>query len=167
MTSDRQVSTTTRWIAPAVFAVGAAAGVVVVRRRRGRAERAAGTPERWLVVTIDRTPEEVMPQGVLPTPLTELGDQIEVAVAVAPGGKGTELRARPLSGRQVQAPLQAKLTGDDPRSRLRVALRHAKQLIETGEVLLVDPVPHGHRPHTPQGKLVDFASARANRVGRL
>ena len=38
---------------------------------------------------------------------------------------------------------------------LRSALRRAKQLIEVGEVLAVDPAPHGKRTATPGGVLLE------------
>jgi hypothetical protein len=50
---------------------------------------------------------------------------------------------------------------------LRAALREAKQLIEVGEVLRVDPVPHGRRKATPTGALVDVATRRSNEEGVL
>ncbi|SPT49421.1 hypothetical protein [Actinomadura madurae] len=40
-----------------------------------------------------------------------------------------------------------RLTGDDPRQRVRRALREAKSLIETGEILRADAPPH-HASHT-------------------
>jgi hypothetical protein len=107
---------------------------------------------RWRSVTINRSPQEVMPGGTLPGPLAALGDAVEVEVRPAPGGKGTELAAR------LRA---AGPTG--PRS----ALRQAKQLIEVGEVLRVDPQPHGHRPATPTGKLVESATRHAGGEGVL
>ncbi|MCU0154131.1 hypothetical protein N8H10_15265 [Curtobacterium flaccumfaciens pv. poinsettiae] len=73
----------------------------------------------------------------------------------APGDRGTELRARFRGG----AP--------DARGRLRAALREAKQLIEVGEVLRVDPVPHGRRKATPTDALVDVATRRSNEEGVL
>jgi hypothetical protein len=46
-------------------------------------------------------------------------------------------------------------------------LRQAKQLIEVGEVLRVDPTPHGHRTATPTGELVEVATSRAPGEGVL
>jgi hypothetical protein len=109
-----------------------------------------------------------MPDDRLPAPLAELGDLIEVETRPAPGGKGTELRARLRSAEPTgAASAAARLSGDDPRQRVRAALRAAKQLIEVGEVLRVDPAPHGHRPPTPAGRLVEFATERAPGGGVL
>ena len=150
-----------------------AAGRLVHRlqRRLGGHTTGAGdadTRSRWRSVTINRSQGEVMPQGQVPGPLADLGDRVEVQVRHAPGGKGTELAARL---RQPEpdglGSVGARVTGDDPRQQVRSALRQAKQLIEVGEVLRVDPTPHGHRPATPTGKLVDLATRRAGGEGVL
>ncbi|WP_037141421.1 hypothetical protein [Rhodococcoides fascians] len=123
---------------------------------------------RWRSVTINKTPQEVMPDGRVPDPLAELGDLVEVQVRTAPGGKGTELAARL---RQAEpgglGSVGARVSGDDPRQRVRTALRQAKQLIEVGEVLRVDPAPHGTRSATPTGKLIELATRRAGGEGLL
>ena len=143
------------------------AGVaVLVARRLRRSSSASETVPRWLAVTIDRTPDVVQPQGRLPGSLADLGDLVEVETRVAPGGKGTELRAR----LRTQSPtgirsVPARLSGEDPRQRVRLALREAKQLIEVGEVLRVNPAPHGHRPPTPPGQLIDLLAKRAPAEG--
>ncbi|MEH3140455.1 MAG: hypothetical protein PGN37_09775 [Mycobacterium kyogaense] len=89
-------------------------------------------------------------------------------VRTAPGGKGTELAARL---RQAEpgglGSVASRVSGEDPRQQLRSALRQAKQLIEVGEVLRVDPVPHGTRSAAPTGKLVDLATRRAGGEGVL
>jgi hypothetical protein len=123
---------------------------------------------RWRVVTIYREPDEVAPGGRLPEPLAALGDSIETQVRPAPGGKGTELAAR----LRVPAPsgaagMAARARGTDPRQRLRSALREAKQRIEVGEVLAVDPTPHGRRSPTPMGMALAAATRRADREGVL
>lgn len=113
---------------------------------------------RWRSVTINRPQEAVVSEGKLPAPLLALGDLIEVQVRPAPGGKGAELAAR--------------LRVPDPENKdsvqdVRAALRESKQLIEVGEVLKVDPVPHGHRKATPGGNLVERATGKANKEGVL
>ena len=109
-----------------------------------------------------------MPDGRVPDPLAELGDLVEVEVRPAPGGRGSELRAR-LRGSEPSgaASAAARLSGDDPRQQVRIALREAKQLIEVGEVLRVDPTPHGQRKSTPTGAVVDLATKRAEGEGVL
>lgn len=159
-----------RGIGVAALALGGGA-VVVVRQLQQRAAGSGGAQDarsRWRAVTINRDPEDVMPRGERPAPLAELGDLVEVEVRPAPGAKGTELRAR------LRAPepsgagsVAARVTGDDPRQRVRAALREAKQLIEVGEVLRVDPTPHGRRSATPTGAIVEAATKRAAGEGVL
>jgi hypothetical protein len=148
----------------------ASAGAVLARRLQGRSQAygslGAEPRSRWWAVTINRSPDEVLPDGQIPEPLARLGDLVEVEVVAAPGSKGTELRARLRSPRAGESAL-GRLTGQDPRQQVRSALREAKQLIETGEVLRVDPVPHGKRPPTPAGWLVELATKRARGEGVL
>ncbi len=119
-----------RWMTRAA-AVGAvtAAGLAAQRAWAAR-ERVLGTiagargpaPE-WLVRTVNRPPWEVMSDGRPPEALARLGDAVEVRIRPAPGDRGAELAVRP--------------TGADPETRrsARLALREAKQLLETGEVI--------------------------------
>ncbi len=107
----------------------------------------------WLAVTVVCEPS-TLDSGDLPTPLAELGDEIEVRVRPAPHGKGTELAAR-LRDHRPSGSAPSRLRGSDPQADLRSALHRAKQLIEVGEVLAVDPAPHGERPATPPGKLLE------------
>jgi hypothetical protein len=154
-----------------VLAAGGAAVVLVrqlQRRVAGGAGEAAEPRSRWRAVTINRSPEEVMPDQRIPGPLAELGDLVEVEVRPAPGGKGSELRARlRRSEPSGAASAASRLSGDDPRQRVRAALREAKQLIEVGEVLRVDPTPHGRRTATPTGVLVEAVTKRAGGEGLL
>ncbi|WP_199737238.1 MULTISPECIES: hypothetical protein [Micromonospora] len=124
----------------ALAAAGATATGVVVHRRE-RSPRAAGSdprPGRWQVVTVAGRPEEVLPLGRWPEPLRRLDGAVELHARPAPGGRGTELAARPLGGDPGFPGLGAHLVGDDPGRFLRQALREAKQLAETGEVLRAD-----------------------------
>jgi hypothetical protein len=111
------------------------------------------TSSGWLVVSVFVEPSEI-DTAKLPTPLAEFDDRIEVRVRAAPGGKGTELAVR-LRDRPPSAGKLSRLTGTDPQADLRSALRRAKQLIEVGEVLAVDPVPHGDRTASPGGALLE------------
>jgi hypothetical protein len=121
---------------------------------------------RWRVVTVNRKPEEVAPDGRLPEPLERLGDAIEVRLRPAPGGRGTELAARLRHGDPSGVSgAAARLTGDDPRQAVRSALREAKQLIETGEVLQADR-PSSNEPSL-RGAPLDLAVERAGGEGRL
>ncbi|MVA75458.1 hypothetical protein GC722_05360 [Auraticoccus sp. F435] len=124
--------------------------------------------ERWLVVTVALPLEEVAPQGRWPEPLAALGDRVEVRVRPAPGDKGTELAARLREATPGGLPgAAARWTGEDPQQELRSALRRSKQLLEVGEVLEVEPAPHGHRTATPGGALLEKVTRLAGREGRL
>jgi hypothetical protein len=140
--------------------VSVAGGALALRRwwSGGRSSgNGAGEAARWQVVTVNRPPDEVAPDGQVPGRLGGLGDAVEIQVRSAPGDRGTELAARPRPG--------APASGDDPRQTVRMALRDTKQLIETGEIL------GPHRPPTTQRTLLglplDAATRRARRVGRL
>lgn len=135
-------------------------GESVVRRVRSSIDplttlpAGQGTPDAgWLAVTVLCEPQDIDADH-LPAPLADLGDQIEVRTAAAPAGKGTELRVRlreqPASGSAPQ-----RLSGSDAQAELRSRLRQAKQIIEVGEVLRVDPAPHGERRSTPGGLLLE------------
>ncbi|GAA4318238.1 hypothetical protein [Klenkia terrae] len=88
--------------------------------------------------------------------LDALGSDLEVRMQAAPGGRGTELAAR----------FHGSPTTDQI-GELRAALRRTKQLAEVGEVLRVDPQPHGTRKATPQGAALEGAAARAPKEGVL
>jgi hypothetical protein len=107
-------------------------------------------------VTVLREPDDVGTPDAPPPPLTRFGDRIEVRVGAAPGDKGTELSAR-----------FREQPGADEIGELRSALREAKQLLETGEVLRVEPQPHGLRKPTPQGAAVEGMAQRAPEEGVL
>ncbi|WP_369256075.1 hypothetical protein [Geodermatophilus amargosae] len=110
---------------------------------------------RWRAVTVLREPADVDAAG-LPAPLAALGDRIEVRTTPAPGDRGTELAAR-----------YRGTPGEDEIGDLRAALREAKALLEVGEVLRVDPQPHGTRAATPQGAALEGAAKAAPRAGVL
>jgi hypothetical protein len=108
---------------------------------------------RWRAVTVLAGPDRL---ADLPSPLAALGDRVETRVTPAPGGRGTELAAR-----------YRAVATDEEIGRLRQALREAKQLIEVGQVLRMDPRPHGERTDTPGGRLLDGAVAASRREGLL
>jgi hypothetical protein len=146
------------------------AGETLVRQVRsaidpsGRRPAGAGRPASgWLAVTVLREPSE-FDAADLPAPLEELRDQIEVRVRPAPDGKGTELRAR-MRDRVPSGTAVDRLSGGDPESDLRSARRRAKQLLEVGEVLVVDPAPHGERTETPGGALLEAWTRVAPKAG--
>lgn len=132
----------------------------------GNGYTADGTADRWHTVTVNRPPEEVAPEGRLPGPLAELGDKIEVRFNPAPGDRGTEISARvrdPVpSGPSGAA---ARIRGEDPRQKLREALRDSQSVLETGEVLSPDKPPT--TKDTPGGRLMGLATGRARGEGLL
>lgn len=117
-----------------------------------RAEAPRDERARWRVVTVQRSEADVI--GAMAA-LAALGDGIETRLSAAPGDRGTELAARILPG----SPLEP--------AELRIALRQTKQLAEAGEIAVVDPAPHGHRPATPQGLLLDRVAKAAEGKGIL
>jgi hypothetical protein len=146
-------------------AAGLAGAAAVVRRSRTRPSAPAG-PDRWLAVTVNREPGDLQIDK-LPAPLQAYGDRIETRISAAPGDRGTELavRLREQPGEQdAGGSVPARLAGDDPRQDLRRALREAKALLETGEVLRPDePTTHD----TPGGRLIGLLSRRAGGEGVL
>jgi len=153
-----------------VASLAARAGGSVVRQVRSAIDPSATRPagggrpaSGWLAVTVFREPSEIN-TAKLPAPLAEFGDRIEVRVRPAPGGKGTELAAR-LRDRPSSGTALGRLNGSDPQADLRSALRRAKQLIEVGEVLAVDPAPHGKRTATPGGVLLEAWTKVAPKAG--
>jgi hypothetical protein len=158
--------------AAAVIAVGgvvaaASAVTAVIAQRRGADDSDSAAAHRWRVVTIGLPEAEVLPGGVLPPPLAELEDLIEMRTAPAPGGRGTELsaRARP----DQDAAVDTDDTGDDGDlpGLIRRALRESKQLLETGEIPTNEPQPEGDRPKTPAGLLTDAVTRRSPEEGVL
>jgi hypothetical protein len=148
----------------AVGAVGVAAGLVArsLVRQREESEGDGRHPEGWKSVTVLGDAGRFAP-GSYPAPLQRLADLLEIRTQTAPGDKGFEVHARIREG----ADVTAVLGDDDPEQALRAALRDAKQVIETGEVLRAKPRPHGHRPPTPLGALVDKAEDDAKGEGVL
>jgi hypothetical protein len=160
-TPDATRSGTALW----AVAAGLAAGAVVVMRRSQAGPADPSAADRWLTVTVNRDPVDIRP-GTLPPPLREYGDRIETRIGPAPGDRGTELAIRLREPRQGAAHgVAARLAGRDPRQDLRRALRDAKSLLETGEVLEPDAPPTTRE--TPGGKLVGLLTRRAGGEGVL
>ncbi|MEH3076007.1 MAG: hypothetical protein PGN11_04925 [Quadrisphaera sp.] len=113
-------------------------------------------------MTVLRPPGEI-DVDQLPAPLAALRGRIEVTVRPASQDRGTELSARLLDAPPGSRP--ARLGGKDAEGDLRRALRETKQLLEVGEVLAVDPTPHGHRSGTPGGALIERWTTAAPRAG--
>ncbi|WP_146078178.1 hypothetical protein [Subtercola sp. Z020] len=156
-----------RLAAVTVLAVAGGASLLVEQQRRRRDPQQSGEGEpasRWRSVTVILPLDEVAPGGSLPGSLTTWGPDVETRVRRAPGDKGTEISAR--FRRSASADRSKRAEGDRAR-RLRRSLREAKQLIEVGEILRVDPTPHGRRKATPMGAVVEFATDRGAEEGLL
>lgn len=124
-------------------------------RRRAAAGSSHTGGHTWLV-TVALPAADVLPGGRVPEPLASLGEAIAVSTRIpADPGKGTEL--------VVTVTRPGRVSAGDVRS----ALRRSKQLLETGEVLRVDPAPHGRRKPTPGGLLLEAATRRAPKEGVL
>jgi hypothetical protein len=154
-----------------VAAVAGGAALLVAQSRL-RSPSGAGAPaepqSRWRAVTVNRTAEEVSAGGRVADLMTSLGSDIEVEVRPAPGDKGTELRARLKANGSSGGISRGGSDYERERTReLRRALREVKQIIEVGEILRVDPTPHGRRTPTPMGALVEFATDRGPEEGLL
>ena len=124
------------------------AAKTAARLPRTLEERRRQRVARWLVVTVDR-PLEDGDAGVH-TQLRDSGAEVEIRPA--PDGRGTEIAARPRGAR---------------RDEVRAALREAKQLLEVGEVLRVDPQPTGTRTATAASGLIGAVTRRAGKKGVL
>jgi hypothetical protein len=156
MRSPQLVNRNTKLVAVAALV---AASAVTVQRIRRRTDPSTADDPRWRTVTIEAPEVRVAPDGVVPAPLRELGDLVEVRLTPAPSGRGTELAARPN--------LSSGTRDKELASEIRVALRQSKQLLEAGEVATNEPQPHGHRPATPAGLLVDVLARRSPGDGVL
>jgi hypothetical protein len=140
----------------------ATAGVVAQKAAQVVDKHIEEDLDRWRVVTIGRSQDEIAPGGSLPRPLAALADRIEVQFRHAPGGRGTEVAARLVRGSSSRGS-----RGSESLRELRSALRETKELAEVGEVMIGHPRPHGKRVATAMGALVDAAEERAEGEGVL
>ncbi|MCO1657677.1 hypothetical protein [Pseudonocardia humida] len=141
-----------------------AVGALIAARRVRRAGGPGKTGPTWLGVTVLAPPDRIAAGGELPEPLRALGDAVEVRMQPAPGDRGTEVYARLRDDGQGSG-TAARLTGRDRMGPLRQALREAKSLVETGEVLRTDAVETTHPG--PRGRLIAALDERAQKAGRL
>ncbi|MEO7262445.1 MAG: hypothetical protein ABI047_14500 [Jatrophihabitantaceae bacterium] len=154
----------------AVLRSSGTATVTVLRRRLSRQSRTPewteedtfSDPFRWQTVTILAAPDVIAADGRLPEPLAELAESIETRLEPAPGDRGTQLSARTKPGPK---PDSTVWKGVDSSRQIRTALMHAKQLIEVGEVLSIEPQPAGKRRRPAAGLLVDLMTGDADQEG--
>jgi hypothetical protein len=142
-------------------AAGAAVGLVarsLVKKDR-ESDGDGAHPQGWKAVTVLGDAEDFA-RGGYPEPLQRLAESLEVRIDPAPGDKGFEVHARIRDGASVDV-------DGDPSAALREALRDAKQVFETGELLRATPRPHGERPRTLLGGAVDKAEDNAKGEGVL
>jgi hypothetical protein len=137
--------------------VGLVARSLVKKERESDGDGAH--PEGWKAVTVLGEARD-FESGGYPEPLARLAESLEIRIDPAPGDKGFEVHARVREGADAGV-------GDDPGKALREALRDAKQVFETGEILRATPRPHGERPRTLLGGVVDKAEDEAKGGGVL
>jgi hypothetical protein len=147
------------------FAVGITARHFVVSRQPSTLELEG---PRWRKVTIFHSRDVIAPDGVMPQPLLRLGQLVDVKMEPAPGDRGTELSARLRAAEPTGVTgLLQRVRGIDPRQAVRRALRESKQLLEAGEIIRIEPQPHGRRRATPGGAAVDLLAHRSPGGGVL
>jgi hypothetical protein len=131
-------------------AVGAGTAAVLLQRRLSK--HTDTREDHWLAVTVNLPMDEVSELAELPGTLEGMREHVETRFRAAAGDKGTEVLARPL---------------DDVVSRedLRIALRQAKSLLETGIVLQAD-TPSSTHPG-PAGRILQAVVAKSKGEGRL
>jgi hypothetical protein len=127
----------------AVAVAGTAAYLVRASRR---AKDHSGTPH---VITVFLPPAEV--EATLRRPLTSRDDDLDVRLREAPGGRGTEISVRSLTGAVTDA-------------EIRRALRVGRSLLEVGEVL--QPGVATTTP-TPLNRLLRTATRHGREGGLL
>lgn len=149
-------------VAVGLGVAGVAAGLVartLVKKERV-SDGDGAHPDGWKAVTVLGDAEEFRSGGEYPGPLQHLAGSLEIRIVPAPGDEGFEVHARVRDGADTDV-------DGDPAAALRTALRDAKQLFETGEVLRATPRPHGRRPRTLLGGVVDEAEDDAKGEGVL
>lgn len=139
-------------------------GVGVARwmASRPRTPMRRAPENRWIMVTVNCSPQRLASRADLPEPITRLGDAVDIKICPAPGDRGTELgaRLRQLPRTRI-AGMVTRRPEEDPRRMVERALRDAKAIIETGEVLRRDWPPSAQP--VQGGKLLEFAGRRGGR----
>lgn len=125
-------------------------GLVTVPVVSAVVQRRATAGRRWRSVTIASAAFEPTESQIL-RPLLRALDLRTVSA----GPHGTELHGRP-----------RHMFSATP-EQVRTALREAKQLAETGEVLRADPRSHGRRKQSVVGSVQDLVERRARGLGLL
>jgi hypothetical protein len=142
----------------------AAAGIGVVRWMASRpgTTRDRSPKNRWIMVTVNCSPQRLASRADLPEPITRLGDSVDIKISPAPGDRGTELGARLREYPRARiAGMVMRRSEEDPRLMVEEALREAKAMIEAGEAIRPDWPPVAQP--VPSGKLLEFAGRRGGR----
>jgi uncharacterized membrane protein len=115
------------------------------RRSRWTVQAPGGNELTFVAEIVVDEPGEVLAWRSDESPV---GHEGRVEFLPAPGDRGTDLRVgityRPPAGRFGVA--MAKIAGQEPDQQLRDALRRVKQIMEAGEVVLVDGQTSGRSP---------------------
>jgi hypothetical protein len=143
-------------IGAAVVAGGTALSAQQIKQAQQRMYR---TYRRWHPITVNRDIADITLKSKHLKPLMDLGNAIEVLIAPAPGGRGTEIAAR------LTEPDVTDKASRDLLAKMRAALRNTQWLVETGEILKPDKPPSTHRTLTSLP--LEFAVRRAREGGRL
>jgi hypothetical protein len=114
---------------------------VALARRAARPE-----PGEWFAVTVE-VEEATLSGPERPDALARLAERHEIRIRRAPGGRGSEIAVRAAGG------------------GTREQLRQLKQLLETGEMMLVEQQPEGRR--TLLGRTAVPALRQLSRRGTL
>ncbi|MEU4626456.1 hypothetical protein AB0G04_41565 [Actinoplanes sp. NPDC023801] len=128
------------------IAAGAAA-VAAGRRAKRR------TPPRHRHVLTVYRPLAELEVTQLPGSLSEIADHVEIRLAAAPGGRGTEIAVRILDGSPITD------------GEVRRALRETRSLLEAGDVLLPSGPPT--TVSTPLNRPLQTATAHGREGGLL
>jgi hypothetical protein len=141
------------------------AGMGVARwvASRPQMSRDRAPKNRWIMVTVNCSPQRLASRSDLPEPITRLGDAIDIKICPAPGDRGTELGARLRDlPRTTVSGMVDRRPAEDPRRVVERALREAKAMIEAGEVIRPD-WPPSRQPAPQAGDLLEFAGRRGGR----
>lgn len=157
--------TTMKRVAGGMGMIAAGAGVagwMAMRSRTGRTSKDREPTNRWIMVTINCSPQRLASRADLPEPITRLGDAVDIKICPAPGDRGTELgaRLRELPRTKI-AGMVMRRPEENPRHTVEQALREAKAIIEAGEPVRGDWPPPAQPAQV--GKLLEFAGRRGGR----
>jgi hypothetical protein len=141
------------------------AGMGVVRwmASRPQTSRDRSPKNRWIMVTVNCSPQRLASRSDLPEPITRLGDAVDIKISPAPGDRGTELGARLRDLPRTRIPgMVNRRPEEDPVCVVERALRDAKAMIEAGEVIRPDWPPSAQAAQI--GDLLEFAGRRGGRL---